>query len=84
MIEYSETELRLIKACSKSWCEIALTTNMSPPILYDVLAADALVENKQGPHIEALKRAIMAIRNCSPCRMTPEFDKLCEFSEKNS
>jgi hypothetical protein len=38
-------------------------------------------ENQQGEHVDALRRAVIAMNNCRPYRLTPEFDKLIEFDD---
>lgn len=80
---YTNAELKLIRACSLKYLNLVKVTDINPTSLYDMLAIDMFVGNVQGPHIDALRRAVGAIHSCNPYRWTPEFDKLCEFEETN-
>jgi hypothetical protein len=77
--EYSEAEKKLISAISPHWSIIASQTSIDPWAMYKILMENCFIENRQGPEIEALRRVVTALSKCTPYRMTPEFDKLCEF-----
>ena len=82
MFEYSEAEKKLIAKISSHWEKVITLTNINPPNLYCIMAKEAFIENRQGPEFEALRRVCKACEKCNPYRRTPEFDKLCEFEEK--
>ena len=79
MFEYSKAERKLIESISPHWRKVIEQTNINPPNLYKILAQECFIQNTTGPDVEALRRACKAVDKCSPYRMTPEFDKLCEF-----
>ena len=79
---YSEQERKLIAKISDHWANVITAADINPPNLYKILAYECFESNKTGPEIEALRRVCKALSNCSPYRLTPEFDKLCEFEEK--
>lgn len=77
--EYSDAELKLIKAVSPHLYNVIHKTSINPMALYTMLVCNAFRDNLCGPHIEALRRAYNAIDSVQVYRCTPEFDKLCEF-----
>jgi hypothetical protein len=77
--EYSEAERKLIGAIDPMWLSALDRTNIYPSQLYKILCTTAFLNDMVGPKAEALKRATIAVDDSSPYRMTPEFDKLCEF-----
>lgn len=78
-IDYSEAERRLISKLSNHWINVIDKTSITPHRLYEILATEVFIENKQGPEIEALRKVMKACLDCKPYRMTPEFDELCQF-----
>jgi hypothetical protein len=82
MTEYSASELKLIGCISPHWLSIIQDDkngDINPVSIYRILVEKVFIKDKRGPEIEALRRIIKAIKNYSPTRPTPEFDKLCEF-----
>jgi len=77
--DYSKAEFKLLRAISPKWLHLVCQTEINPPKLYQILAEEAFIENQSGPEFDALRRCCKAVRDCDPYRMTPEFDKLCEF-----
>jgi hypothetical protein len=69
---YSERERALFKA-------LGFDHNLemfNPPSLYKMIAVKCFADNSQGPEVDSLRRCVSAIENCSPYRMTFEFDSL--------
>lgn len=48
-------------------------------IIYSVVADEVFLENRQGPAVEALRRAVKALRKGIVRRLTPEFDALVKY-----
>lgn len=80
-MKYSEKELRLIRVISFHWYDIIINnkTDVSPPAIYDILALNMFIENRTGPEVDALRRAVTAIHDCTCYRNTPEWDELITF-----
>jgi len=80
MNDFSEAELKLIKAISSSWHRMVVAGFVDTPSkLYEILAWNVFINDSKGPHIESLRKVCRAINNHKPYRRTPEFDALCEF-----
>ena len=79
LVKGNKNGVRLITAISPSWAEVIKTSYINPPNLFNLLATEAFIEGKTGPAVDALRRVCKSLRDCSVYRMTPEFDKLCEF-----
>lgn len=79
--EYSIDELILIRELSKHLYECAKGTDINPMSLYELLAVQVVIEGRGGPEVEALRRVLTALKACTHHRLTPEFDKLCEFTK---
>ncbi len=78
--EFSKAEMNLIRACSQTWYDLICNGHVvDAPTLYDMLALNAFVRNDMGPHVDALRRVVFALHNCTVYRHTEEFDKLCKF-----
>ncbi len=77
--DFSPNEIKLFtKLGLEKFLEIYKDT---PIAIYDLAVYVAFIKNSQGNDIDALRRGFNAIQNCNPYRMTPEFEKLIEFSE---
>ena len=75
---YSETELKMIETISPS--SLRLTTEaVCPSVVFEMMAIQCFIENKTGPAVDALRRAIKASRNCYPYRESPEYEELIKF-----
>ena len=79
MCEYSEAELRLIGAIDPSWGTQEAAGRLVPGVLYATLAVQCFMDKRIGPEISALRRVLTALNESEIYRLTPEFDKLCEF-----
>lgn len=79
MYEYSEAELRLIGAIDPSWGTQDEAGRLFPGILYANLAVQCFMKKSIGFEVNALRRVLEALQEGKVYRMTPEFDKLCEF-----
>lgn len=79
LCKYSEAERKLIGKISPHWLDVIDKTCIYPSSLYKELLTIVFVENQNGPHVEALRRVMTAFEECKIDRMTPEFDKLCDF-----
>lgn len=80
MKDWSDAELKLIKALSPHWHKLVTSdVYFCPPTVYKVLVEDAFNNNSHGPAVEALRRCSNAIHKCNPYRMTPEFDELAKY-----
>jgi hypothetical protein len=73
---YTEREIKLIEAFGYGHLVPIIE---SGPSLYRMCVEKAFIENLEGPHVEALRRAYRAISKCNPYRCTKEFEKLLEF-----
>lgn len=76
---FSKAEQRLIREVSEHWYNVIQKTDIPGPNVYQILAYESFINNSQGTHIEALRRVCKACEECSPYRLTPEFDELCKF-----
>jgi hypothetical protein len=76
---YSDAERALIGAIDPMWLSTIDKTNIYPSSLYRTLCTKVFINNETGPAVEALRRVLTAVEYSDPYRMTPEFDKLCEF-----
>lgn len=73
---YTKAEIRLISMFGYG----DLVSRIEcPPGLYRMCVEKAFVEKMEGPHVEALRRAYLALMRCSPYRQTEEFEKLVSF-----
>lgn len=79
LTEYTAAEKKLIGAISSHWLNTIKEADIYPKELYEILALEVFCKNKKGSEVDALRRVVKAIRNCEVYRLTPEFDKLCEF-----
>lgn len=79
MYEYSEAELRLIGAIDPTWGTKEAAGRVVPGWLYTSLAVKCFMKNRIGFEVNALRRVLTALQEGEVYRMTPEFDKLCEF-----
>ncbi len=70
--EYSSAEIRLIRHFEY----LKIAQSLSPPELYRIMAMDAFIKNKQGPFVNALRKCVAAMQNCTVCRSTDEWDRL--------
>ncbi|MFW6173076.1 MAG: hypothetical protein ACOC5T_04970 [Elusimicrobiota bacterium] len=79
--EYSEAEWKLIDYFGfRSFAESSSST---PFTLYREIALYVFLQDISGPSVDAARRALRAMNNCNPYRMTPEFDELISFEENN-
>lgn len=76
--EYSEAELRLIREICPGLADVGINRTIYPDRLYGTLAKIAFLDRRTGPEAEALRRVLVHL-NSGVSRMTPEFDKLCQF-----
>lgn len=79
---YSQKEFDMIKACSPHWASLiekGVTLTSVPPAVLDCVVMEVFLENKTGPAVESLRRCVNAIKQCSPYRMTPEYDSLIKL-----
>lgn len=75
--DYSENEWKLIGRYGFSFMS---DDTISPPLLYQLMAAKAFILNDQGPAAMALRRGLVALNNMQP-RLTPEFEALISFDD---
>lgn len=75
--EYSQEELRLFE----HFGYLDLATSMMAPALYRICVEKAFLDNIQGPAVDALRRGAKAINDCTPYRMTREFNALVDFEQ---
>jgi hypothetical protein len=81
LCEYSEQELALISALSSHWANTVKKTYISPLELYEILAVECFLSNRQGPEVDALRRGLAALESCKIYRMTKEFDELIRIKQ---
>ena len=72
---YSKGEILLIRSFGYE----NLIGLISPPQLYRACVEFAFRENLQGPNVEALRRASIALANDAAHRNTIEFEELIRF-----
>lgn len=73
--DYSANEVKMFTALG--WAEYLEMSAIMAPTLYQMAVHKAFVDNlPSSPEIEALRRGFKAIRNCTPFRMTEEFENL--------
>lgn len=53
--------------------------SLMAPRAWEMVAMQVFEDNIQDKRADAIRKIIKALRTCSPFRMTPEFDSLCEF-----
>lgn len=76
----------MIQDCSPHWASLiekGVSLTSIPPTVLDMVAMEVFLDNKQGPAVESLRRCINAVRNCSPYRMTSEYDALITLDDDN-
>ena len=56
-----------------------LLDSLEPMPVYRIAVGDAFANDTKGPHVEALRRAYLALCDAKLYRTTPEFDKLLAF-----
>lgn len=78
MTEFSQNELKLIKSIDEKMYNACIKVSMSPIGVYTILAVQCFAENRHGPEVEALRRA-MAHFESNGYRCNSEFEKLIEF-----
>jgi hypothetical protein len=78
--EYSDKEALLIS--SFGYYSLLKEESISPPTLYAMCAERAFIEGMEGPCVEALRRAMRALQNCTCHRQTLEWDRLITFGEE--
>lgn len=79
---YSEKEFEMIKACSPHWASLiekGVSITSVPPTVLECVVMEVFLENKTGPAVDSLRRCVNSIKNCSPYRMTPEYDALIQL-----
>lgn len=78
---FSKAELKLIEKCNPAWHDIIMSTEeeISPIRIYEHIALSLFMNNETGPHVDAIRRVIKALRTNSVYRRTPEFDELCRY-----
>lgn len=81
MCEYSQAEIRLIEAIDPSWGTQEAAGRLVPGVLYTTLAVKCFMDKRIGPEVNALRRVLAALQESKIYRLTPDFDKLCEFEE---
>jgi len=54
---------------------------IAAPVIYRMLVEKAFADNMQGPEVESLRRCFNALQQCSPYRLTEEWDALIEFQQ---
>lgn len=75
--EFSENEAKLIAMFG--YADLIESGSLSPLMLYRMCMEKAFVDGMQGPHVDALRRVMKAVRDCEPLRHTPEFEALTEL-----
>ena len=73
--EYSKNEMKLIKEFGLE----SFSMRTMPNLLFREMAIMCIKEDRKGPEVQAVRNAVIAIDNCSPYRLTDEFEKLIEF-----
>lgn len=53
--------------------------SIRPSSLYDLAMEKVFIDDQKGPHVEALRRAMFAIKACNPRRLTHEFEALITY-----
>ncbi len=75
---YSNAEIKIIETISPSSLQLT-TESIYPSTVFEMMAIQCFIENKTGPAVDALRRALKASRNCNPFRETPEYEELIKF-----
>ena len=70
---YSEKEKKLIEHFGYSDL-----IHVVPSVLYEIIAMDCFMKNKQGREVDSVRKCLSAIKNCNPYRLTEEFENLIE------
>ena len=79
--EFSQAEVTLIKELGFSWLLDPVSRGSIPePKVYEIMALECFTDDRKGPAVEALRRAVRAIRN-GEYRKTPAFDALCSIGK---
>lgn len=80
MKRLSDAEVKLFRALGEDYLlDCVESGKLSAPRVYDAVVREVFISNKQGPAVEALRRATKAIHHDFTYRLTPEFDELCKF-----
>ena len=73
---YTKREVKLIKMFD---LEHLIEDVDNPYALFRMCVEVCFLKNMQGPHVEALRRAYKAMKDCSVYRHTEAFEALLEF-----
>lgn len=57
-----------------------LTETINPPHLYKTAAVLAFSDGREGKDVDSLRRCVRALEQCSPYRLTEEFDALISLN----
>lgn len=80
MNDCTEAELKMIRAISEHWYNLVTgDTEFNTPRVFSILAEECFIEDRRGPEVDALRRALGALQKCKIYRHTKEFDELCTF-----
>lgn len=77
-IGYSDAEWKLVKFFGME--NVAWTID-SPITVYRMMGEKAFLADMKGPEVEALRRCIHAINNCTIYRNTHEWDALINLTD---
>lgn len=77
LTQYSEGEVRLLTACG---VKAKYVFDLKPHHAYQLAIQNVFFSGETGPHVDALRRAAKAVLiDCTPYRLTAEFEKLIEY-----
>jgi NTP pyrophosphatase (non-canonical NTP hydrolase) len=76
---YSDAEKRLIAYFNMT----GIAELIEPPAIYPIMMEKAFCRNMQGEAVESLRRCCIALQQCFPYRLTPEWDKLIILDRGN-
>ncbi len=82
MSVFSENEVKLFTALDSK--NLLDSFERDPVGLYFLCIREVFLENRQGPEVEALRRAGKVLRDSSICRHTDEFENLIDLNLKIS
>lgn len=78
-MDYSKQEIKLFKELGFDRFLNIKYWQTHPVQLYEMIQRELFIKGTNGPAVDAVRRAVDAILNGDPYRLTPEFDKLIEW-----
>lgn len=82
--DFSKKELKMVRSISEHWYDLIqnkkfCVDEVSPTRIFDMVAMDCFLDNKQGKAVDSLRRCLYNLKNCKIYRNTKEWDDLIQL-----